>query len=257
MGGALVTQQLAEFLAAVSAHRDPLSATHAAVERAARAVEAEVAAVVGEHGVVSAVGFAAGRVPVAELADVVAGRPGDLAVPGAGPCRTAVAAIGGSEPRHLVLARSGADGLTVDEMSLIRGMARVLEPTVETLYTLDAERRQAAENARLLASLQERQRLLEQLSTIQRAIARRAPLQQILDSITGRAQELLGDEAVGLRLRDGEDPEVLLLVSSCGLPEDSAQVMWRGPVARAGGGGQAQVRGNLVAARGHEGAPSL
>ena len=66
-------------------------------------------------------------------------------------------------------------------------------------------------------ALQERQRLLEQLSTIQRAIARRAPLQQILDTITIGARELLGDDVVGLRLRDSDDPEMLLLVSQCGI----------------------------------------
>src|SRR5215217_6114312 len=86
---ALSTQQLAEFLAVVSAVHDGLSATRMAVERAARALEAEVAVVLGDGDVVSSVGFPLGRVPVAELAEVVAGDRWLLDVPGAGLCHTA------------------------------------------------------------------------------------------------------------------------------------------------------------------------
>jgi diguanylate cyclase (GGDEF)-like protein len=97
-----------------------------------------------------------------------------------------------------------------------------------------------------VASLQERQRLMEQLSTIQRAIARRAPLQHILDSITGGAQELIGDEVVGLRLRDPDDPGMLILVSSNGVREDLTKRLWRVPVAEAGAPGLAMLRDELV-----------
>ena len=67
-------------------------------------------------------------------------------------------------------------GFTVDEVSLVRGMARVLELTLHARLTLAAERRQAEENSRLLRTLQVRQRLVEQISEVQRAITRRAPL---------------------------------------------------------------------------------
>ena len=252
-GSALVTQQLAEFLAVVSACPDAPSATRAAVQRAARALEAEVAAVVGEYGLVAAVGFPADRAPVGALAEVAAGKRAELQVPGAGTCSAVAAPIGGDEPQSLVVARSGDDGFTVDEVSLVRGMARVLELTVEKLRTLDAERRQAVENAHLIASLQERQRLMEQLSAIQRTIARRAPLDQILDAIITGAQELLSAEAVGLRLRDSDHPGMLLLVSSCGLPDEVAKRMWRMPVEEAGVAGQAVLQDNLVVADGYPG----
>src|SRR5207248_2797044 len=187
---ALATQRLAEFLAVVSRAPDVESAIQVATERAARALEAEVAVVLDAHGtVVSSVGFALGRVPSAALREVVAGRGTAVEVPGAGPCRAAVTQLDGSAPGHLVVARSGDDGFNVDEVSLLRGMARVLELTVESLRTFEAERRQAAENARLVTSLRERQRLLEQLSRIQRAITRREPLATILDTITDAAQE--------------------------------------------------------------------
>jgi diguanylate cyclase (GGDEF)-like protein len=244
--GALATQQLAEFLAFVARFPDAVSATRGGAERAARALDAEVAAVVGAYGVVAAIGFPAGRVPEAELVEVVAGSSTTLDIRGAGPCATVVAPIGGSEPRHLVVARSGDDGFTVDEISLVRGMARVLELTVETHRTLEAERRQAGENERLLATLQERQRLMEQLSAIQRAITRRAPLQQVLDTITNGARELTGDEVVLLRLRDSDDPGMVLLASHCGISDDDAALYWRMPLADAGAAGQAMLSDDLV-----------
>ncbi|HEU4426421.1 MAG TPA: EAL domain-containing protein [Pilimelia sp.] len=243
---ALSTQQLAEFLAAVSCVPDGDSAIRVAAERAARTLEAEVAAVLGPTGVASSVGFRIGAVPVDELAAVADGSRSVLDVPGAGPCHTVVAPLAGRAPGHLVVARSGDDGFSVDETSLVRGMARVLELTVETMYTFEAERRQAAENTRLLASLQERHRLLEQLSEVQRAITRRAPLQEILDAITGGAQALLGDEVAGLRLFDPDDPEMLLLVSAKGLPADLTRRLWRIPVDQAGATGQAARSGQLV-----------
>jgi diguanylate cyclase (GGDEF)-like protein len=132
-------------------------------------------------------------------------------------------------------------------------MARVLELTVETHRTLEAERRHAMENERLVATLQERQRLMEQLSAIQRAIARRVPLQQVLDSITDGARELLGDEVVGLRLRDSDAPEMLLLVSHCGLSDEVAKLQWRVPVATAGVSGQAILLDALVVADDYQG----
>jgi diguanylate cyclase (GGDEF)-like protein len=242
---ALSTQRLAEFLAVVSAAPDPDSAFQVAAERAARALEAEVAVVLEPAGVITSVGFAFGRVPVADLAEVLAGRP-TLAVPGAGTCQAVVAPLGGTTDRHLLVARSGGDGFTVDEVSLVRGMARVLELTVAKLHTYQAERRQAAENARLVRSLRERQRLLEQLSTIQRAITRRAPLQSILDSITAGAQELLRDEVAVLRMIDPDEPGMVLMVSHTGLPEELAKRIWRVRVGDAGAGGLAIQRDTLA-----------
>jgi diguanylate cyclase (GGDEF)-like protein len=253
---ALATQRLAEFLAVVSAAPAARSAIEVATERAARALEAEVAVVMGPEGVVSSVGYALGNVPVAALTEVVSGGCDALEVPGAGRCRAAVAPIGGAVAGHLLVARSGEDGFNIDELSLLRGMARVLELTVAMLRTVEAERRQADENARLLASLQERQRLLEELSTIQRAITRRAPLAQILDSITAAAHGLLGDEVVGLRMIDPDDPTMLLLVSSTGLDQETAKRFWRVPIVEGGAAGLAVLRDDLVVIRDYAGAPS-
>jgi diguanylate cyclase (GGDEF)-like protein len=252
---AVSAQHLAEFLAVVSAAPDATAATRAAVERAARVMEAEVAAVVCDEAVVTAVGFLAGRVPEPALIQIAAGQRELLDVPGAGCCHAVAVPLRMPEPAHLIVARSGGDGFTVDEISLIRGMARVLEFTLETLRTLAAERRQAAENTRLLETLQARQRLLEQLSTIQRAIARRAPQQQIFDAITAGAQELIGDEAAGLRLLDTDDPEMLLLVSHKGLRPELARRVWRVPAIRGGAPGEAMLRDDLVVIEGYTSSP--
>jgi diguanylate cyclase (GGDEF)-like protein len=252
---ALSTQQLAEFLAVVSSGSDELSAIHLAAEAAARAMEAEVAAVLAPDGVVSSVGFPAGQVPVAGLTAAATGRSSTVDVPGPGRCLAASARLSGREPGYLVVARSGTEGFSVDEVSLIRAMARVLELTLEMLSNLAGERRQAAKNSQLLGSLRERHRLLQQLSNIQRAITRRAPLQLILDAITAGAQELLGDEAVGLRLRDPDDARMLLLVSSKGISDDLAKQLWRMPVTEAGAAGQALLRDDLVVLAPYPGAP--
>ena len=113
-----------------------------------------------------------------------------------------------------MLARHGEPAFSSEERNLARGMARVLALTVRLLRVVDAERglralsdRQRAENERLLESLEERQRLLERLSKIQRSIVSRRDLQEVLDAIVTGAGDLLGDETVGLRLLDPEDPE--------------------------------------------------
>src|SRR5690348_14656400 len=115
---ALSTQLLAEFVAVLSAEPDSTSATRVAVERAARALEAEAAVVVGHDGSVSSVGFPLGRIPLDEIADVIAGRRTILDVPGAEGCHTAVTPLGGASPGHLLVARTGEDGFSVDEVSL-------------------------------------------------------------------------------------------------------------------------------------------
>ena len=210
-GALFSTQQLAEFLAVVSSLPDQANARQVGVERAAEALEAEVAAVVQGDAVLTSVGFPAALVPEAELVEAAAHRQVVIEFPGLGECQTISVAL--DEADYLVVARAGEDSYTLEEISLLRAMARVLALSLQMLRTLEAERtvrerseRHAAENATLLATLQERQRLLEQLSSIQRAISRRAPLQQILDAITAGAKDLLGDEVVGLRLIDAEDP---------------------------------------------------
>ena len=97
----------------------------------------------------------------------------------------------------------------------------------------------------LVASLLERQQLLERLSKIQASISHRKPLQEVLDAITLGARELLGDEVVGLRLQDQADPSLALVVSSQGLSPELVDSIRRTPMEQ-GAGGRAMLENRLV-----------
>ena len=251
----LQVQQLVELLAVLTSLSEEGTAVQAAVERAAQALEAEVCAVLMEGRVVAAVGFRAGTVPVADLHAVVAQERDVLTVPGLGECRVVSAPWGGTHPGDLVIARGGDDEFSAAERNLVRGMARMLELTLTMLRTLRAETemrersdRQAAENARLAESLGEQQRLLLRLSVIQRAISRREPLEQILETITVAAHELLGDEIVGLWVRDPEAPDRAELRSAVGLPINRLPSL---PLSEAGATGEAMRLDDVVVLDGY------
>lgn len=99
--------------------------------------------------------------------------------------------------------------------------------------------------ALLLTTLVERNALWRKLARIQRSISHRAPLEEVLDSITAGAAELLGDEVVGLRLLDPDDPEFMVLRSVSGLQPDVAKTLERGPVGE-GAGGRAIKEDRLI-----------
>lgn len=102
-----------------------------------------------------------------------------------------------------------------------------------------------AEIRMLVQSLMERQKLFEKLSRIQGSISLRRPLQDVLDTITEGARELMGDEVVGLRLVDPDDPGYVVLVSHCGVPDELLAVLKRLPVGE-GAGGRAMAEDKLV-----------
>ena len=96
-----------------------------------------------------------------------------------------------------------------------------------------------------IESLLRRQKLFEKLTRVQRSISHGAPLNEVLDAITGGASQLLDDEVVGLRLIDEDDPAQCVIVSSCGLKEDLQGPLHRTPVGR-GAGGRAITENRLV-----------
>jgi diguanylate cyclase (GGDEF)-like protein len=134
--------------------------------------------------------------------------------------------------------------------SLLRAMAQFLSLGLQARRQVDEERTHrelsdAADNAQLLASLRERQTLLERLSRIQRSISSRQPLDEVLDAIVAGAAELLGDDIVGLRLLDPDDPAYMVMASAIGLPARLMAATSRQPVGQ-GIGGQAIVENRLV-----------
>jgi len=229
-------RQLIDFLRDVSSCGDEAAAMVAAVERAAEVVGAQLGAVVRAGDIVCCTSSNKGPVPREALLQAAAGRLRTLTVAGAGPCVVLCVTVGDEGQSALVLARS-VPGFSPDEEALVRAMARVLGLTLRMLHTLERERaaretseRQAEENARLVASLQERQALFERLSRIQRSISHRAPITEVLDAITEGAAELLGDDVIGLRLVDPEDPGSVMLVSSRGMSGELTSSISRSPI---------------------------
>ncbi len=123
------------------------------------------------------------------------------------------------QSRALHLRRAG-EPFAADEIQLARSFARVLGMTVRFLDVVATERALRAHTAQQAVELEERQQFTERLLRIQRSIARRAPLDAVFDAIVTGARDLLGDEIVGLRLRDPSDPEHLMLVAHVGVPDD-------------------------------------
>jgi diguanylate cyclase (GGDEF)-like protein len=238
--GTWSTHQLTEFLAAVSASGDEHAATIEAIERAAEALEAELGAVVRAGSVVASVGFPRGRVPAAQLIELAAAGASDgLELPGIGPCSTAVVALDDDSSGRLVLARMSREPFGPEDIGLLRGMSRVLTLTVQLLRVLGDERalreqseRQAAEKARLLVSLQQRQQLLEQLSALQRCISERTPLDRVLNAVVDGARALAGTPLALLRLIDPSQPSELITAAVSGEEADVLRPARRTPEAR-------------------------
>lgn len=248
-----LSHQLSEFLAAVSSYPDEAAALEGGVERLAEAVEAEVAAVVIDGRVAACVGFRPGQVPARQLVAVRLGSS-MVDVPGLGPaCALAVDMEDGERDARAVLLRVDAP-FTGEEVITLRGMARTLALTLRLLRLLERERtsrlateRQSEENAWLLASLQERQALLERLFRIQRSISHRAPIDVVLGAITDGAAALLDAEVVALRLLDEEHPGYLRVAASVGVDDKTLAAIGRTRIGD-GVGGRAAAEGTLVIA---------
>ncbi|MFC4063707.1 putative bifunctional diguanylate cyclase/phosphodiesterase [Actinoplanes subglobosus] len=242
----LATQQLTEFLAVVADRPDEAAAQHAAVECASRALAADLAVLTVDGGVAAAVGLPADEIPVYALtAGYHVGRPATLRA-GEVVYSLAVAPLGGTSSGMLVLGRRSGD-FTDEEVCLLRGMARVLELSLQALHLVEAERRQSEENNRLIDSLQRRQRLFDELSRVQRAIARREPLQRILDQVTGAAVDLLDVDIAGLTVLEHDEPNRMSLISGAGIPEPVLARMQQIPVTSLGVAGLAILGNELVA----------
>jgi diguanylate cyclase (GGDEF)-like protein len=168
--------QLVEFLTAVSADQDEGAATAVAARLAAEQLAADVGAVVvGDTFVATSGGGDAG-----ELLPPLDGR------------HVASSEWEGARAGRLIVART-SNPFSDDERSLLMGMASVLGLSLRGIAALEIERT--------------RQRLLETLLDIQRAISHRAPLPEVLEAITAGASALLGGCAVSLVLHDALDPE--------------------------------------------------
>ncbi|GIM95060.1 hypothetical protein Ato02nite_068530 [Paractinoplanes toevensis] len=207
------THLLTEFFTAVNAAEDEQTAIISAVERATEMVEAEVGAVVREGKVLGAYGFGP-IVPEAGLLAVAAGES-LLDVTGVGELHAAPNPLGGEPADALIVARLDQP-FSPEERQMLQGMAQVLGLALRSIRVLAAERHLRAEKERQATSAQTRQRLVESLLTIQRAISARRPLPEILDAVTGGACELLDGATVALLLAEGGPDRRLSVASTCG-----------------------------------------
>ena len=98
-----------------------------------------------------------------------------------------------------------------------------------------------------MARAERRQALLERAAEIQRLIAARQPLREVLDAITAGARDLTGADIAGLRLVDADDPTQLVMPALCGVDGIDPKLVHRSPVGQ-GVGGQAYVQQRLVVA---------
>jgi signal transduction histidine kinase len=190
-------QQLAEFIAAVSAAETEAAAALIAVEHTAEALDADVAAIVCGGELVAAVGYPEGRAPVSELEGVRPGVPDAwLEVPGAGSCAAAAATLEYPPGATLVLARSEPDRLSREEIGLLRGMARVAAMTMRLLSVVDDER-SAREELRTVA---DEQAALRRVATL---VARGAPPAAVFSAVAEEVGTVLPAADIALVGRYG------------------------------------------------------
>jgi diguanylate cyclase (GGDEF)-like protein len=206
--------------------------------------------------VAASVGFPRGGVPEADLAKLVADGGDSLTVAGVGACPAAVVPLDDDATGRLVVARVGDSEFSREELNLARGMSRVLTMTLRLMRVLGSERERAAENARLLASLQARERLLEQLSILQRCISDRTPLDKVFEAVVHGAEQLVPGDSVALRLLDPLDPTELLLAAAEGMSPELMRSVRRVP-AHVGAAGRAVAEGRIVVVDDYQSTPAM
>ena len=237
------SQQLTEFLAALSAVPEESILLRNAAERAAEAIESEVAAVTIDGRVGASIGFARGEAPDDALLGLANGSH-SLDLPGVGPATVLVAPLEHGLDGTLLVGRAGTEPFSSEDRGLLRAMARVLALALRMIRLLDAERLAREASEAKTTEIAERQRLLEGISDVQRLVTQRAPLQQVLDTIATTVERIIGDELVGIRLIDPEDPMMLTAVAAAGSGSD-VYVGSRTAV-EVGAGGLAVVEDRLV-----------
>ncbi len=178
------TEQLAQFLEVFGALGDtPIR--QMAMDRVVESLDAEVVALVEAGRVSCSRGFAAGSEPADELIQACRVRSREAELGDLGPLHTSVVSVDRSSQSYLLVARP-QPAFDREEDALLRVMGRALAL--------------ALHNAELVDQLGERQQLSERLFRIEQSISHRAPLQEVLDTITRGAAELLNADVVGIRL---------------------------------------------------------
>jgi diguanylate cyclase (GGDEF)-like protein len=177
-----------------------------ATKWATESLDAEVGALLGPGSVEAVIGLPAGALCDQDLVDLASRNATQASLPGLGRCHVLTVPFEGPNS-WLLFARPGRP-FTLAERNLTWG----------TSWALAMTRREKA----ALASLKERQTLLARLTRIQRSIAVRAPISDVLHAVVTGAAELLGERVVALRRIDPEQPTQAVIVCSTGLETAAA-----------------------------------
>ena len=236
--GAWAAEQLTAFVAALE-RVEADGVLREGIERAAEALEAEVAAVIVDGTVQAAVGFPRGQAPARLLDDLASGNATQAELPGLGRCEVLSVPFDEGTDGRLLAARADEGGWSLEERNLLRGMSRVLALSHQAKRTV--------------AALRERQALLERLTRIQRSITSRAPLPDVLDAIVSGARELLGDNIVALRRVLPDDPTLAEVLCASGVEPGSP--MSNHIKVGTGAGGRAIAENRLVVIHDYQASP--
>ena len=172
-----------------------------ATKWATESLDAEVGALLGPRSVEAVIGLSAGSMCDQDLVGLASRNAAQAPLPGLGRCHVLTLPFEGPGS-WLLFARPGRP-FSLAERNLAWGMGWALATT---------RREKAA-----LTSLKERQTLLARLTRIQRSIAVRAPLSDVLQAVVTGAAELLGERVVVLRRIDPDQPTQAVIVCSTGL----------------------------------------
>jgi diguanylate cyclase (GGDEF)-like protein len=235
------TQQLGEFLTVLTAASDELSVVNDGLECLASSFGADACALLRKSCIIGSRGWSEGPLG-AEILTAATSEQTSVLLPPFGWCETVAVVVDKDTGTTLLMARAGRR-FSVEEVGLLDGLAGVFGQALRLLGAVGIERphveqdrRHLDQNKALVATLRERQALLERLAQIQRKISSRQSLDEVLDAITTGAAELMGDEMVALRLVDESEPHMMAVVSSVGITTELNAKFGRLPVGTGVGG---------------------
>ncbi len=206
------------------------AARTAAIRQLGENVGADFGAMIARGAPIDWYGFDGRPVPGDALLRAVELGGCEIEVPGLGRCHTIVGQL---DHAHIVLGHIGGAEFDDVERNLLEGLTRLVE---------------------IILRLERRRILLEQLTSIQDAISRRAPLQEVFDTIVHAASRLLDAEMVAVRVRDSDDPARMSTPAVIGHPPDLVEALRYGST-RAGATSDAPERGRLVVLDDYQNAP--
>ncbi len=191
--------ELPDFLAAVSAETDPVTALERGLALIATAFDADAVAFVHGKHIVASAG------PGADERLFLDGARDRLTVVGFD--RSSVSSIDLVESEGVALIVRSGPVLTRVEAAHAETMVRALELTVRLLEKV-------SQNQRLLDEHRAHRAVLEAILRIQRLISQRQPVDSILEAITSEALSLLGADLGGVSLAASTGPWRHSLVSA-------------------------------------------